>query len=512
MRKIFQNAASVSLLTLGSRILGVIRDALIAMVFGASAQSDAFFIAFRPFDLLRKMFSEGILSISFVPIFSRYLEKGRQDQAISLFLSALFLLSVAGVFLVFTGIILAPFLVKILAPGFATGSYTHSLTIILVKLMMPYLLTILIISLCMGVLNSLGNFRVPAATPIVLNLVVILFALSVSSYFDPPVLGLALGVTIGGMAQLALQLPFILRSKMVDLSCFTWFHPGVIQVGKTLIPCMVGAAPFQINIMVAGFFASQLAQGSVSFLYYADRLVQFPLALFAVSFSTVLLPSLSQRAGRGQGLGEIFEKGARLVFFVTIPAMAGMAALDKPIVLFLFGQGAFDTSAVQYTTDCLFYLVIGLWAFTGTRLFVTLFYSLEKFWLPFGAGMISIVLNAGLCWFLMEPMGLKGLAFSVSLASMAGFGILFVNTPGSLSRAGLMVSACRSVFLSAIMFCLVRWAAGYILTEAHGKIGLGSGVLACILLGLFFFLVTGTLFSNPELKMLKQLVTKKRPE
>lgn len=511
MRKIFQNAASVSLFTLGSRILGVIRDALIAMILGASVQSDAFFIAFRPFDLLRKLFSEGILSISFVPIFSKYLEKGRQDQAISMFLSALFILSLAGVFLVIMGIIFAPFLVKILAPGFAPGTYTHTLTVILLKIMFPYLVTILIIALCMGVLNSLGNFRIPAATPMVLNLAVILSAVFASSYFDPPVLALALGVTLGGLTQLALQIPFILRSRMVDFSWFTWFHPGVVRVGKTIIPCMVGAAPFQINIMVAGFFASQLAQGSVSFLYYADRLVQFPLALFAISFSTVLLPFLSRKADQDQEVGEIFEKGARLVFFVTIPAMAGMAALDKPIVSLLFGQGAFDTSAVQYTTDCLFYLVLGLWAFTGTRLFVTFYYSLEKFRLPFGAGIISIALNGVLCWFLMEPMGFKGLALSVSLASMVGFGILFINTPGSLPRAGLVVSACRSVFLSAIMFCLVRWAAGFI-PHAHGKVGLGAGLFACILLGIFFFLAAGMLFSNPELKLLKQLWTKNRPE
>ncbi|MBU4131099.1 MAG: murein biosynthesis integral membrane protein MurJ [Proteobacteria bacterium] len=514
MRSIFQNAASVSVLTFASRILGVFRDALIAMIFGTSAQSDAFFVAFRPFDLLRKMFSDGILSISFVPVFSRYLENKKKDQAIAMFLSALFLLSVGGVLVVVVGIIFAPVLVKIIAPGFVTGSYAHGLTIILLKIMLPYLVTILVIALCMGLLNSLGNFSVPAATPIVLNLVVILVAFFFSSYFDPPVLGLALGVTLGGIAQLALQIPFLIRHGMIDLSCFTWLHPGVVRIGKTMIPCMVGAASYQINIMVAGFFASQLSQGSVSFLYYADRLVQFPLALFAVSFSTVFLPSLSRRAalGKRDEVSAIFTKGAMLVFFVTIPAMAGMMALDVPIVRFLFKQGAFDAAAVRYTAECLFYLVLGLWAHTGTRLFVTLHFSLSSVRLPFVAGLISIVLNFCLSWLLMGIMGFKGLALSVSIASMAGFGVLFIYSAGTLSRKPLIVSACRALFLSVIMFFLVRWAAGLILTEESGKWVLGAGLLACILLGVVFFLLAGILTASPEIKMIKKILNKEQSQ
>ncbi len=510
MRKIFQNAASVSLLTLASRILGVVRDALIAMVFGASAQSDAFFIAFRPFDLMRKLFSDGILSISFVPVFSRYLAREKRDQAMAMFLSALFILSAAGVLMVVAGIIFAPFLVKVLAPGFAGNAEPLGLTILLVRIMLPYVLTMMLMALSMGILNSLGNFSIPAATPIVLNLVVILCAFFLSPHFDPPVLALAWGVTLGGMAQLALQIPFIIRSRLVNWSWFTWFHPGVVRVGKVMIPCMVGAAPYQINLLIAGIFASHLSQGNVSFLYYADRLVQFPLALFAVTFSTVFLPSLSRKvaAGKPEEMALVFEKGARLVFFVTIPAMAGMVALDRPIVSLLFGQGAFDPSAVQNTTDCLVYLVLGLWAFAGTRLFVTFYYSLESVWLPFVAGIISIVLNGGLCWGLIGPLGIKGLALSVSLSSMAGFGFLFMNTPGTLSRTGLLVSACRSVFLSAILFCLVRWTANFFSIGAYGKLGMGAGIFACILLGVVFFLVAGILSSNPEVKLIKQLLTK----
>jgi len=522
VRKLFQNAASVSVLTLFSRILGVMRDALIAMVFGASMPSDAFFIAFRPFDLLRKMFSDGILSISFVPIFSGYLEKGRKDQAIALFLSGLFLVSVAGVIIVIAGVFFAPFLVNVLAPGFVSGSYAHSLTMVLLKIMLPYLFVILTLALCMGVLNSLGDFCLPAATPIVLNFVVILFALFVSSNFRSPIIGLALGVTIGGGIQLALQIPFLIRHGMMDFSRFKWFHPGLVKIGKTMIPCMIGAASYQINIMIASLFASKLSQGNISFLYYADRLVQFPLALFAVSFSTVLLPSLSRAVTQGKHDGvpaevsnEVFKefaKGASLVFFVTIPAMAGLLVLAGPIVSLLFKQGAFDASAVHHTAGCLFYLVLGLWAYTGTRLFVTLHYALSSFRLPFVAGLVAIGFNLVLCWFLVGDFGVRGLALSVCLSAMAGFGVLFVNMPGTLSRRYLIVSACRPVFLSVIMFFFVRWAAPFIVTEEYGKLGLGAGIFTCILLGIGCFVLTAVLTASPEIKQIMQMLKKDDPQ
>jgi putative peptidoglycan lipid II flippase len=318
-----------------------------------------------------------------------------------MFLSGMFLVSVVGISLVVTGMVFAPVLVKIIAPGFAGGSYSYSLTVVLLKIMLPYLLVILGLALCMGVLNALGNFSVPAATPIVLNLVVILSGFFWADFFDPPVIGLALGVVLGGMAQLALQVPFLVRHGMLNFACFTWVHPGVIAVGKIMIPCMVGAASYQINIMMASLFASKLCQGSVSFFYYADRLVQFPLALFAVSFSTVLLPSLARKAALGeQGeISAVFSQGASLVFFVTIPAMAGLMALASPLVSFLFEQGAFDARTVSATANCLFYLALGLWAYTGTRLFVTLHYALSSVRLPFVAGLISIALNLLLCFF-----------------------------------------------------------------------------------------------------------------
>lgn len=520
MRKILKKTAMISGLTFSSRILGVVRDALIAMCFGTSSQSDAFFIAFRPFDLLRKLFSEGILSISFVPVFSKTLENEGRSKAVIMVFSFLGFLSLAGIFIVLTGIFCAPLIIKVIAPGFIGDSYTSGLTMILLKIMLPYFWLVLVTALCMGVLNSLGHFGAPAVAPVVFNLVLIVFAIVLSNYFKIPVIGLAAGVTIGGAIQLAIQIPFMIRLGMLNIPLFQFFrllsvcffHPGLLKVLKIMVPCMVGAASYQINIMVASFFASRLDEGSVSFIYYADRLVQFPLALFAVSVSMVFLPELSKKAVLGQldEIADLFSNGVKLVLFVTIPAMAGLMALDEKIVAFLFGHGAFNGMAIQQTADCLFFLVSGLWAFTGARLFVTLHYALSSIRIPFYSGILAIVLNLIFCFLFVDSLGLKGLALSVSISGMAGFVFLFVNIPGAVNidKSAIIVSACRSVFLSVIMFFLVKQASAFILKEVWNKFWFGAGVMVCICFGMIFYFSVNVLISTPELKMLKRGMTK----
>jgi putative peptidoglycan lipid II flippase len=503
-----RNTATVSGLTLVSRVFGVMRDALIAMVFGTTAQSDAFFIAFRPFDLLRKLFGDGIFSISFVPPFSRYIQTGRRDQAVSMAASALVILSFAGVILVLAGLLLAPWILRFMAPGYESGSGQMAMTLVLFKIMMPYLWVILLISLCMAVLTVLGNFWVPGATPLVFNLVVILFTLLAPGYFDVPVMGLAAGVVFGGVVQLAFQVPLMIRHKMFRPARFVLCHPGVVAGVKKVVPCLVGAAPFQLNLVVVSFLASFLADGSVSYLYYADRLVQFPVALIAVSISTVLLPFFSRKAATGQlaRIHQVFGNGVRLVMFVAIPAMAGLMVLADPIVWFLFGQGAFDAHAASRTAGCLFYLALGVWAFIGVRLFVTLHYAVDSIWYPFSAGLISVGINLLCAPLLMRVMGVEGLALSVSISSMAGFGFLVCHPPSGMafSRTGLLVSACRALFLSAIMAAFVGWAAGFLVYGSGGKLLLGAGVAACVILGAAVVFLMARILRMPEIDMVRQ--------
>jgi putative peptidoglycan lipid II flippase len=505
-----KNTITVSGLTLLSRVFGVVRDALIAMVIGTTAQSDAFFIAFRPFDLLRKMFGDGIFSISFVPPFSGYIETGRQDQAVAMVASGLTVLSALGVFMVLAGLLLAPWILPFMAPGFEPGGEKFAMALVLFRIMMPYIWIIMVISLCMGVLNTLGNFHVPGATPLVFNLVVILFTLLAHQYADVPVTGLAFGVIFGGVVQLVLQVPFMIRNGMLRPAGFVWLHPGVAASMKKMIPCMVGAAPYQINILVISLLASFLADGSISYLYYADRLIQFPVALIAVSFSTVLLPYFSKKAAAGDlaQITEVFDKGVRLVMFVAMPAMAGLMVLDEPIVTFLFGQGAFDENAAARTADCLFYLAMGVWAFIGSRLFVTLHYAVGSIWYPFFAGLISVGVNLVCAPMLMSAMGIQGLALSVSVSAVAGFAFLVWYPPAGIrfSRSDMLVSACRALFLSAIMVFFIRWAGGFVLFETKGKLVLGAGVMTCVVLGVVSIFLTARVFRLPELDMVWQWI------
>jgi len=504
--KFFRKAISISSITLVSRILGMVRDALIAFVFGASLVSDAFFIAFRPFDLARKMMADGILSISFVPVFSGYLARNQKDQAVSMFLSACFMVSVFSALLVSFGIYLAPLIIHFLTPGYPAGTYAHTLAVLLLKIMLPYMLVVLMVALSMGVLNSLGNFYIPSATPIFLNLIIITGAWFFADYFSPPVLVLAVGVTLGGLVQLAFQLPWLYRAGMLK-GRFVFFHPGMIRSIKTLIPSMIGAAAFQVNVLVAGLLASKLLPGSVSFLYYAERLVQFPLALFAASVATVLLPMLSARAAVQDmdGMGSTFESGVRLVFFLTIPAMAGIMALNRPIVSLLFGRGAFDAAAIAQTGDCLFFLVAGLWAMAGTRLFVTFHFALSNIRLPFIAGLLSICVNLCLAGFLAKTMGVTGLALCVALSSMTGF--LFLALCSAVNLGVLVVSACRALFISGIMTILVRWIWGF--WESGTQWVQGGGLMVTICAGVFFFFLSARFLATAEMDMMKKVMNKK---
>jgi len=374
--------------------------------------------------------------------------------------------------------------------------------------MLPYFWLVLIAAFCMGVLNSLGKFGVPAMAPVVFNLVVIWFALLVSKYFDTQILGLAIGVTIGGLLQLFIQVPFMIRMGMLKISRPLFFNSSVLKIIKRMVPCMLGAAAFQINIAVASFFSSKLDEGSVSFIYYADRLVQFPMALFAISAATILLPEFSKKAALGHmdEISDLFSNGVKIVFFITIPAMAGLMALNEKIVALLFGYGVFNAMAIQQTAECLFFLSSGLWAFTGARLFVTLYYALSNIRIPFYSGLIAILLNVILCALFVDSLGLKGLVMSVSISAMVGFSFLFINIPGAVNidKFQIMVSACRSLFLSAIMFWLVKQAAIFILPAAGNKFLFGIGVMACICFGMIFYLGVNLFISSPELNLLKK--------
>src|SRR6185369_245970 len=286
--------ATVSSMTLLSRILGFARDFFVARIFGAGLLTDAFFVAFRIPNLLRRMFGEGAFSQAFVPILAEYRNREGAEQTRRLVDCVSTVLFVALVITAALGMALAPVIVYITAPGFAPEPATFSLTVAMLRITFPYILFISLVALAAGVLNTWSRFAVPAFTPVLLNVSMILGAVVFADRFDPPVLALAWAVFVGGLLQLAFQLPFLARIGMLPRWRFDLKHPGVRRILKLMAPALFGVSVSQISLVINTIFASFLVTGSVSWLYYADRLMEFPAGMLGAALGTILLPSLSK--------------------------------------------------------------------------------------------------------------------------------------------------------------------------------------------------------------------------
>lgn len=423
---IARNASVVAGATLLSRILGFLRDVIIAFALGAGPLGDAFFVAFRIPNLLRRLFAEGSLTMAFVPVFTRTRQDLGQAQAFTLARSTrLWLLITLGLITLLVLPLAGP-LTYVIAPGLSKHASTYELTVSLVRICFPYILFISLVALCMGILNSLDHFLAPALAPCLLNLVLIAAALyAVGSKSSVPV-ALAFGTLIAGLCQYLLQLPF-LRQKG-----FSWRGPTpfknkeVQKVARLMLPSVLGAAVYQLNIVLNTILASFLAQGSISFLYYADRLVQFPLGIFGVAISTAALPSLAGLAAGGQTkeFTRTLKATVNLTLFISLPAMAGLIALREPLVQTLFSRGAFDVQAVQGTSLALTGYALGLPAFSSIRSLVSAFYALEDTRTPVLVAAFCLALNLCLGLLLMRPLAHAGLALAVSLSSWANIILL----------------------------------------------------------------------------------------
>lgn len=512
--RVTKAAGVVGAATLISRIFGFIRDVVIAWFFGAGLAADAFFVAFRIPNLLRRLFAEGSLSIAFIPVFTEYLASKGKAEAFSLARSAIRFLSVLLVFVAIAGILLAPLIVRIIAPGFIDSPEKLSLTITLTRIIFPYIFFICLVALCMGILNVLGHFAAPAFAPVLLNLAMIGSVFLISPYMADPVTGLAIGVLIGGVLQLALQMPFLIKKGFYFWQKTKFYHPGLKKIGILMLPTIFGAAVYQINILVGTLLASLLPQGSISYLYYADRLVQFPLGIFAIAIATAVLPSLSRQAAINdfEGVRDTFGHAMKLVLFITVPAMAGLIILREPIVALLFKRGAFDAETVRLTASALLYYGIGLWAFSGVRIVVSTFYALQDTKTPVKIAVISISANILLGIILMGPLAHGGLALSTSLASMLNLGLLIRALKiklGHLGMKNIMKSACKTILCSAIMGVIVSGVALLIIPSENGSFsGLFFGIMVSIIIGIVLYVSFSFLIKSPELERVQAVVMK----
>ncbi len=518
--KVARAAGVVGFFTFLSRILGLIRDMVVAGLFGSGTAADAFFVAFRIPNLLRRLFAEGSLTIAFIPVFTEYLTRKGKKDAFEMARVVLTLLSLALVIVTLLGIFLAPWIVRIQAFGFGGAGVKYDLTVWLTRITFPYIFFISLVAFFMGVLNSLKHFAAPAAAPIFLNVGIIGGAFLISPHLKEPIVGVAIGVFMGGVLQVALQIPAVMKSGLRLTPRWLPGHPAVRRIGRLMLPAVFGSAVYQFNQFMGTLLATFLPEGSVSWLYYADRVVQFPLGVFAIAISTAALPSLSGHAARKDlhEFNETLTHALRLVFFITLPAMAGLIVLGKPIVYVLFQRGAFTHQATVMTRQALFYYTLGLWAFSGIRILVSAFYALQDTKTPVKVAIVALVVNVGASLALMGPLRHGGLALALSIASSVQFGLLafllFKRLP-ALGLRPVVASAARGVLASVIMAGVLFFVEEWWLTFAP-QLGLWHNITSLtglVLLGAGIYLLTARVFGSRELKTLTSmfLPASKRP-
>ena len=347
---LFRALATVSGMTLISRVLGFVRDAVIAAVFGAGLATDAFFVAFRIPNLLRRLFAEGAFSQAFVPILAEYRTKHGGDATRQLVDRVATVLVLALVVAAALGVAAAAVVVYVTAPGFAANAEKFDLTVAMLRITFPYILFISLVSLAAGILNTWSRFAVPAFTPTLLNVAFIVGALLFARHFEPPVLVLAWAVLAGGVLQLALQIPALARIGMLPRPRLGLGDPGVRRILVLMGPAVIGVSAGQINLLLNTIFASTLPTGSVSWLYYADRLMEFPTGLLGVALGTVLLPSLAKAFADGarEEYSGLLDWGLRLTFLLAVPAAVALAVLATPLIATLFFHGRFGAERPRH--------------------------------------------------------------------------------------------------------------------------------------------------------------------
>ncbi len=424
--KLFKSTAIVSGMTFISRILGFIRDIVIARLFGAGLGTDVFFVAFKIPNFLRRLFAEGAFSQAFIPVLAEYRERGESDlkQLIANTSGAL-----ATILFIITaiGVIAAPILIMVFAPGFISNPEKLDLAGDLLKITFPYLFFISLTALAGSILNSFGKFAVPAFTPVFLNIALIASALWLSPHFEQPVTALAWGVFIGGVVQLLFQIPFLIRLGHLPKPQFNWQHSGVQKIKKLMIPAMFGVSVSQINLLLDTLLASFLVTGSISWLYYSDRLVEFPLGVFGIAIATVILPSLSKKhaAASTKEFSNTIDWALRWVFIIATPAALGLFYLAEPLLLTLFQYQAFSTEHAYQASLSLMAYSLGLLPFIFIKVLAPGYFARQDTKTPVKIGIIAMVSNMILNIILMLQFAHVGLALATAISAMLNAGLLY---------------------------------------------------------------------------------------
>ena len=419
--------ATVSGMTLLSRVLGFVRDFVVAHAFGAGLMTDAFFVAFRLPNLFRRLFAEGAFSQAFVPLLAEYHNRRGEVETRRLTDRVATALLLALLVVAFLGVVGAPLLIYVSAPGFSADAGKFALTVELTRVTFPYIVFISLVALSAGILNTWSRFALPAVTPALLNLSFIGMALFAAPWFDPPILALAWAVFLGGLLQLAIQLPALKRIGMLPRWDWAPQDPGVRRVLSLMAPAVLGVSVAQVSLLINTVFASFLPSGSVSWLYYADRLMEFPAGLLGAALGTILLPSLARAHASDQPrvFSTLLDWGLRLTLLLTLPAALALAMLAVPLLTTLFQHGAFTAADVLQTRSALVAYSIGLTGLILVKVLAPGFYSRQDIRTPVRIALITLAATQAMNLAFIGWLRHAGLALSIGLAACLNAGLLY---------------------------------------------------------------------------------------
>ncbi|MBJ6727660.1 murein biosynthesis integral membrane protein MurJ [Geomesophilobacter sediminis] len=490
--------------TMLSRIMGMVRDMVVSHLFGAGLYTDAFFAAFQIPNMLRRFFAEGALTSAFVPTFSEWYTNKGPDEARDLANVCFTVLTIVMAAITLVGIVFSPQIIAVMFPGFATNPEKVSMTIMMNRLMFPYIFFVSMVALCMGILNTVRHFFTPAVSTVFLNASMIVCALTLHQRFRVPIVALAVGVLVGGVLQLLLQLPVLYRKGFALRPNFDFKHPAVRRIGLLMGPSIFGVGVYYLNITVGSILASLLAQGSVSYLYYAQRLFEFPQGIFTVSVAQAVLPSMSRQAAAGdlEALKESLGYGVRLTLFITVPAMVGLLICATPIFSLLFMGGAFDYAKAANCGVALSYYSLGICFVALVRVLVPAFYALKDTKTPVFCAFIAFLLNFLFSVILMRPLLHGGLAFASSLSAVGNMGLLVYYLRQKIGPFGgrdIVRSASKalaaSVPMGAVVYFVLQLADW---TRAGEKVIKGGVLGGAIGAGMVLFLICAHVFGSEE--------------
>jgi len=494
-------------MTLISRVLGLVRDIVIANLMGAGAAADLFFFANKIPNFLRRLFAEGAFAQAFVPVLTEYEKTKSRDQVKELISAVSGTLGTIITVITILGVLGSSVITGLFGFGWflewwndGAEAYKFELASDMLKITFPYLWFITLTALSGAILNTLGKFAVAAFTPVFLNVAIITCAIFVSPHLAQPEFGLAIGVFLGGLIQFLFQIPFLKKEKLLVKPTWQWNHPGVVKIRTLMIPALFGVSVSQINLLLDTFIASFLQTGSISWLYYSDRLLEFPLGLFGIAIATVILPSLSASHVNqsSQTFAKTLDWGIRTVFFLGFPAMLGLIVLAEPMLRVLFMRGEFDVQDVSMSAMSLWAYASGLLSFMLVKVLAPGYYSRQDTKTPVKFGVIAMVSNMLLNIVFAIPFGYVGLAIATALsatlnASLLWFG-LYKGGIYQLQHQSIAVFVriiCSGLVMAGLLWfitpALSAWAEMSLLYAIIYLVGLIAGGAFVYLLSNFIF-------------------------